>query len=134
MRGMYNKGVPEFDADGNIVRDSNKNVIRHKQQIKGLASSYVENGETKYIFQSDSKAMLEMAIDMLTESNHENRLRNLENLSTNGKTMEEITESQIMALLRSYTAKGGKYKGEISNPTDIGYDEDSIAKHYVLSA
>lgn len=134
MRGMHNKGVPEFDTEGNIVRDSSKNIIRHTQQIKGLASHYVENGETKYIFQPDSKAMLEMAIDMLTESNHENRLRNLDNVETTGKTIEEITESQIMALLRSYTARGGRYKGEISNPTEVSYDEDSVAKHYVLSA
>lgn len=135
MRGFYNKGVPEFDSEGKIVRDSNKSPIKHTSQIKGIASSYIEDGETKYIFQPDAKALLDIAIDILTDSPNQNRLNVLASIDPeDSQTVEEVTEKQIMALLRSYSNHNTRSNGEITDPMDISANEDSVAKHYVLQA
>ena len=135
MRGFYNKGVPEFDSEGKVVRDSDKSPIRHRKSIKGIASSYTEGGETKYIFQQDARALLDIAIDILTDSPNQNRLNVLNSLDSNeSNTIEEVTEKQIMALLRSYSNHCTNSNGEITDPTDISANEDSVAKHYILQA
>lgn len=134
MRGFYNKGVPEFDSEGKVVRDSNRSPVRHRKSIKGIASSYTEGGEVKYIFQPDAKALLDIAIDILTDSPNENRLKVLDSLDLEELSLEEAVEQQIMALLRSYSNHCTNSRGEITDPTDISANEDSVAKHYVLQA
>lgn len=135
MRGFYSKGAPEFDEDGNIIRDAEGYTQRVKAKINGIASSYIENGEMKYIFQPDAAALLEIATDLLYESEKEGRLHALDNINREDyRTYEEYIEDSIMALLRSYSARGGKRSGEVVNPTEITPNEDIVAKHYILQA
>lgn len=135
IRGFYSIGAPEFDSDGKIIKTSEGTTKRIKTQVNGIASSYIEDGETKYIFQPDAAALLEIAIDLLYDSEKDGRLTALAELNESEYgSYEEYIEDSIMALLRSYSARGGQKSGEIVNPTEIAINEDSIAKHYVLQA
>lgn len=127
LRGMYNRGVPKFDEDGNIVRDGKQNTVREKIQMQGLASSYIEGNETKYIFMPDAAAMAEMGMDILEFSN-KGRLFKIPEISESA-SLESAAETQILALLnKSYANSSGSVDPTITE--DLR--EDDIAKHYLL--
>lgn len=127
LRGMYNRGVPKFDEEGNIIRDGRKNTTREKIPMRGLASSFIENGETKYIFMPDTAAMLELGKNILQFAK-EGRLSVLNGINPESNTLENIAEAEILALVK-------KSYGTASAGIDPGTkltDPDDIAKHYLL--
>lgn len=127
LRGMYNRGVPKYDDDGNIIKDERKNTTWEKIPMQGLASSFIEDGQVKYIFMPDTAAMLELGTDILQFAK-EGRLTHLDDIPPASNSLENVAEAQILSLIkRSY----GKTNAGIDPGTDLT-DPDDIAKHYLL--